>query len=256
MSVMTVKIEDLKVDHSYQRELDQKRVKNIADKFNPELAGTIIVSRREDGSLYIIDGNHRVNAMKLIGKKYVMANILENLTIEEEAADFYKLNTLQKKPSFNEILVASITAKNEEALKYKETLDMSGVKYSFGTGNLSCFSAHHKGMRSAKRYGHKSFIQALRICKLSKFGYDGRVVCALTRIYFLFPNIDNGHLQDILEKTTLNEVAKTSLSFSFGALGTNPDIPFAKAILFLYNKRLRENKKLDMATLDKKEAKK
>lgn len=49
-----------------QRELNQSRVDYIAANFDPEDLGTPTVSHR-DGHFYVIDGQHRVEALKQIG---------------------------------------------------------------------------------------------------------------------------------------------------------------------------------------------
>ena len=122
--VSFVAIDDLKTDYSYQRALDEKRVKKIAQDFKPEISGVITVSRRKDGSMYVVDGNHRISAMKAIGRKYTEAKIIDGLSQTEEAELFGLLNTSQKKPTFNEVLNASISSGNKEAVAYKELLDM------------------------------------------------------------------------------------------------------------------------------------
>ena len=53
----------LKVDMTYQRELNTEMVKRIAENFNWLKVNVIKVSHR-DGAYYIFDGQHTMNALK------------------------------------------------------------------------------------------------------------------------------------------------------------------------------------------------
>ena len=88
---MIVNIDNLKVD-GYQRPLDPNRVKYIAEHFKPSLVRLPIVSKRSNGDLYIIDGNHTVNGAKLFGWKTILVQYHTGLTVEEEALEFEELN--------------------------------------------------------------------------------------------------------------------------------------------------------------------
>lgn len=76
-----------------QRELNQHRVDKIAANFDPEDVGTPTVSHRGE-HFYIIDGQHRIEAMKQIGwdDQQVQCWVYEGMTEEQEAERFLKLN--------------------------------------------------------------------------------------------------------------------------------------------------------------------
>ena len=65
-----VPVEDLFVDPSYQRTLDEKRVDRIASEFDPALLGTREVSAR-NGRSAVFDGQHRLAALRKIGRRSV-----------------------------------------------------------------------------------------------------------------------------------------------------------------------------------------
>ena len=257
MNISYVDVDDLKTDYSYQRALDEKRVKKIAQEFMPELTGAIVVSRRRDGSLYIIDGNHRVAAMRAIGKKYATANILDGLSSTEEAELFRKLNTSQKKPRFNEILFASIAAGNEEAVAYKELLDTAGVSYSFACNSChdNSFIAHMQGLNAVRRYGGQTFIASLRLLDKTLNRLDGMLVAGVSLVLHAYPHINRIRLMQVLSITPYEDVVRTSASFSIGTIvgGNNKQVPIAKAIVSFYNKGLHAKARLDLSVLDKRE---
>jgi len=97
-TVMDIEPALLTVDRSVQRPLDGTRVAQIAADFEPEALGVIHVSERTDGTHHIIDGQHRVAAMRVIGKDSgsVPAVLWKGLSKAEEAAMFRRLNNTRQ----------------------------------------------------------------------------------------------------------------------------------------------------------------
>lgn len=90
-----IPVADLLVDPRVQRDgLNTNKVRNIEKNFNKDALGVITVSRRGlDGSLFIIDGWHRVEACKRKDSDYkVTAHVFTGLTVPEEALMFLDLN--------------------------------------------------------------------------------------------------------------------------------------------------------------------
>src|SRR3989304_2375030 len=78
-------IDDLHVDHTYQRDLSADRVQSIAARWDIVAAGPIVVSRRANGDLYIVNGQHRAAAAKMAGETHVIAQVVNDLTAKKEA---------------------------------------------------------------------------------------------------------------------------------------------------------------------------
>jgi len=85
--------------HGYQKPLDELRVERYVNEYDPHLLGVITVSRRTDGSLWVIDGQHRCAVCHRLGKSVVLAAIYSHLDPETEAAHYYRLNTDRKSPN-------------------------------------------------------------------------------------------------------------------------------------------------------------
>lgn len=84
----------LLIDHSYQRELnDGKRIR-IASKFNWAAFGVMLVSRRKNGDLYVIDGQHRLAAAKSRADIQEVPCAIFDLSehLQDEAFDFLVTN--------------------------------------------------------------------------------------------------------------------------------------------------------------------
>ena len=82
-----VPVEDLHIDESYQRPV-QKHVNTIAQEWDDMKCNPLKVNYREDGNLYVWDGQHRLVALKLMGIDYVLCVITVGLTQKQEAALF------------------------------------------------------------------------------------------------------------------------------------------------------------------------
>lgn len=92
---MSLPVKDLDVDHAVQRStLDYKKVARIVKRFNPGALGVITVSRRNRVTTVIIDGMHRVQAVKEITTNAgeVLCHVFKGLTKAEEAQMFLDLN--------------------------------------------------------------------------------------------------------------------------------------------------------------------
>ncbi|MCU1493895.1 MAG: hypothetical protein JWO62_1659 [Acidimicrobiaceae bacterium] len=88
-----VAIADMKVNPAAQREFRQSRAEELASDFDLDAIGTIVLNRRDE-RWYIVDGQHRVEALKLIGygDQSILCDCFEGLTEQQEADKFLKLN--------------------------------------------------------------------------------------------------------------------------------------------------------------------
>jgi hypothetical protein len=131
-----VKVSDLFVDYSYQRSPIGKKVNKIAKNFDPDLLGVIICSMRESGVLAVIDGSHRVHALrqKQMNDAVLNALVYFDLKIEDEAKIFSLLNQEHTKPNPAEIFKAGIIAGDEETIVINRIFTNLGLNIGVGPG--------------------------------------------------------------------------------------------------------------------------
>lgn len=88
-----IAVADMRVSPLAQREINQARVDRIAVDFDPEEVGNPTANLR-DGHWYIIDGQHRIEAMKQMGwgDQQIQCWTYEGLSEPEEAERFLRLN--------------------------------------------------------------------------------------------------------------------------------------------------------------------
>lgn len=85
--------------HGYQRPVDENRIQQYCEAFDSRLIGLVVVNRRDDGSLWVIDGQHRIEVLRRLGKSVVMAEIHSLRSPQDEADLYYKLNSQRKQPN-------------------------------------------------------------------------------------------------------------------------------------------------------------
>jgi hypothetical protein len=126
--ITTIRISDTVVDRKYQRNTDRKRVLEIVKNFKPEGLGILYVSIRNDGKYYIIDGAHRVAALKQIGIETLKVFAYEGLTVNEEAY-LYNLYDNQKPQSPSDKRKAGIIGKDRIYVFIEKLLSENGFAY-------------------------------------------------------------------------------------------------------------------------------
>jgi len=83
--------------NGYQRPLSERTVQQILANFDSGEARDIYVSQRTDGTLWILDGQHTVAALRKLGFQQWPCRVFHRLSIEAEAIWFDRLNNNSRK---------------------------------------------------------------------------------------------------------------------------------------------------------------
>ena len=130
--LMMLNIAEILVDTTYQRGLDEKRVRSIAKAFDPGAVKPLSVSRRKGGAYYVYDGQHTMEVLALKGYTHVPAYVVEG-TREDEARWFVLMNGKgTRKASKAEAYLAGLTANDPAAIGAREVLKRYGLTLSSG----------------------------------------------------------------------------------------------------------------------------
>lgn len=92
-----IPVEAPKTDAQSQRALNKNRAAAIADNLQLSAIGTITLSER-DGTLWVVDGQHRQQALRLAGEKNMPCEIHYGLTRQQEAVLFLIKNRESARP--------------------------------------------------------------------------------------------------------------------------------------------------------------
>jgi hypothetical protein len=87
-----IKLSRLTVDAQYQRRLDSKHASKLSLAFNARYCEPLTCSLRPDGTMAVVEGQHRLKALIANDFKSWNVSVHMGLSIEQEAAMFYALN--------------------------------------------------------------------------------------------------------------------------------------------------------------------
>ena len=252
---MEIAIDDLVVDRSYQRICNAARVRKITRNLDWDLFGVIIVSYR-DGVYYIVDGQHRVEAVRGLVDK-VTCLVWNDLTYEEECEKFLKLNSERHSCNANQKFHARVQFGEEFA---NSTVDAM-KKYNF-TYNPDCGTAKDNVIgsvpsieRIASSYGIDALDNVLDVLRSSWYGGSDSLESSLIKGLNTFlieyqSKVDKATLCRALERYSpkniklkaIYNINAENLSGVTGGGGTKEHI--AKTIRDVYNNESPKNMRL------------
>lgn len=112
---------------AYARPVSEARVKALAENWDIKAVNTLVVSLRDaDGRFAVIDGNHRRLAAERLEIAELPCRVCIDLTYEQEADLFNKLNTTNK-PTALDRFRARIEAGDPTSLEIRATLRTRGL---------------------------------------------------------------------------------------------------------------------------------
>lgn len=244
--VERIPVTDLRFDTRYQRVVDSAHVSRIARRFDVRKMGLVVVSLREDGGLYVVDGQHRVEAVRLVDPAFhVSCVIYGDLTPGEEAELFADLQKDRKGMSPEDLFWAEFIAGNAEAVGVAQAVERGGFtlrRKSRGATGINCFSA----LRTAYRYDKgESLGRALQVIG-EAWGREepprATAIRALSRFVLQYRDgYSRDRLFAVIEGTTQNRVEAGSKEMA-GVTGGGAWVSGARFVLHLYNRGLRANR--------------
>ncbi len=84
----------LELDLRYQRPANEMRVRRIAANYDPLMRLPLVVSLRQDGRYFVVDGQHRLLAeRRLQMRQPIPCTIIKHLSYDREAGLFARLNS-------------------------------------------------------------------------------------------------------------------------------------------------------------------
>lgn len=133
---------ELNIDDSYQRSTDtgpsQALIKRIANGWDWRMCMPLVVSKREDGSLWVIDGQHRLAAALLRGDiPFLPCCVGVYGSVADEAAMFVAMNRARRPMNRLDDFHAAIASADNEALTIRRLITGAGFTIARKTGSQS-----------------------------------------------------------------------------------------------------------------------
>lgn len=123
-----ISISDMRFDPRVNRVLRQSRVDEIAANFDADKLGIIHLSKRDDGTYVVIEGQHRVRALVQMGwqDQRMEARVYEGLSVAQEAELMLALNDKLTLSSLDGFLIA-VNAEDPEAVTINNIVNAAGL---------------------------------------------------------------------------------------------------------------------------------
>lgn len=170
-----VRLGDLRPHPQAQREFRPHRAEKLAATFSLEAMGFIVVSQHSD-VFWVIDGQHRVYALRLIGfadDDVLQCEVYENLSLEEEAELFLTRNDSLTVAALDRFRTA-VTAGRRAETEVDACVRAQGLVIG-RRGSITAVSAL---MDAYKRTGVIGLGKTLRIIRdaYGETGFEGAVI--------------------------------------------------------------------------------
>ena len=121
----------LVVDRTYQRDLDEPRVRKTVREFDINTVNPPKVSFR-DGKYWIFDGQHTVAIWRQVfGDKPIECRVFYGMTWLDEKEAFVKQNGISKDPTTNDKMRAAYNAQDPDVLDMVRAANFSNVQVNF-----------------------------------------------------------------------------------------------------------------------------
>lgn len=243
---------DLHVDPIYERPCNEPKVVKIMAAFDPDAIGVLEVSRRDDDSLWIMDGQHRHQAIlrEWGPAEKLPCNVHHGLTIQDEARIYGTLNRDRTKPNPLNLHRAAVASGEPVAVDVDRIAHRHGyrVTYGPGPGNVQAVGA----MYDVYRKGSPQILDAA-LSLIRSAGWDesppAEMIVGVALLVARHGNrIDSARfrkmLQDLVPRQVLAQarVLKSEVQSERTTLGTT----VAQILLNRYN-RGRRSGRIDWA---------
>jgi len=201
-------------DITVQRLLDQRRASAIAGSIRLDAIGVPTVSRRSDGSHFVMDGQTRLEALRIAGYggRPIEMTVYTDLTIEEEAELFRLLNNTKQLTALDKFRI-SLVEKDADSLAINNIVLRNGYVTTAGSTN-SCVAV--ASLRSLyHRDQGDTLNRALTVCNYAwghrKHATHRTILGALGGMLFRYGHTVN--LDRLAEKLKADREAANPTSF-------------------------------------------
>lgn len=251
-SIEWIKVDRLSIDSTYQRSTDneasRRLITSIATKFDWRLCTPLVVSRRSDDTLTIIDGQHRWMAASMRADiAHLPCCVFRYESTEEEARMFIVANRARKPINRLDDYFAALAAADEDALEIQQLVTSAGLSVARNTSS-SAWRPGEVAFTSAISNAIRKFGSAFTSAALTnlavafagqKLTHGGAIFGALVRIMSKpAPDFDPDRLMLALQARTIDKWGQ----FAMGLRGADERIAALRvAIMEAYDQTAVED---------------
>ena len=248
-----VRVDDLLTTHHHGTQrvegVAQRRVNKMAAEWDINKVGTITVSKRADGALFVPDGAHRIAAAREVGVRELPAVIHTGLSHSQEAELFVGLNTFNA-PSSISVFMGRVERGDDDAKEIRELILGHGwrIRQTSEEGCISAISAVESVYRNAAGTlpddRHPEILSWVLDTATAAWGHDrdaahGAILKGLAQLIGRFgSDIDTKKLVSEMAQTTPKRILGHASSLRDAMGGTIP-AHVAKVLVGMHNNKKR-----------------
>lgn len=234
----------IQVDRQYQRPLHRDHVTKIMRSFDPLAIGTVTVSQRDDGSYWVIDGQHRLAALIEMGRgdRPIPCVVYTGLSVGQEADKFFMQSRVRRIHPID-LFKARLFAGDPVAMGINKVVTGAGFKVEAGgksdthiqaPATLELIYTIHGPERLAEVLGMVGNIWSGQKRSVPQYIISG-INAAITR----YPRIDRDRLVRVLRETPAEDMERTAKAMRRFTNDRGATI-YGRTMIHFYNKGLRQ----------------
>lgn len=155
----------------YQRPTNTAQVDKIAAHFDEAKLGLPIVSER-DGQYHLLDGAHRVAALRKIGYTHAKCLVLTGLSYQDEAEYFRTQNQNSRPLTRYNQYKAGLESGNEQCVQIDRIAHVNGFNVGMSYKNFNSIAAIHALTTICSVYGYDTLEKTLGLLRATWEGIN------------------------------------------------------------------------------------
>lgn len=238
-----VKVSELTSTQAYQQgRMYPATVNKIIKNYDPKRIGVIQVSNR-DGKYFIMDGKHRVVAIRELFGHDALVNceIHDGMSYEDEARYLAEQNENTRRVTPEQKIHALAEAKDADCVFITKTLMKHDIvlKNFAGDGCCACSGSILRAYKSMSKNEFEEFVGILHATWGGKYkSLDRRIIGGLKKFYNTYKKeFDRKRFVRVVGDTTPESI----LRFGQSAVAADQDGKYASVMLNIYNHNLRQS---------------
>jgi ribosomal protein L29 len=239
-------LDALRIDRHYQRETKTTLVNTIAAAYDLALAGFIVVNRRKNGHLYVIDGQQRKAGAEKAGEQEILARVFEELDTKTEAQYYDKLNDTKPQLTHERFKAAYAAGDPQTHRIYQIVHSFGATIYGVDGKGEDAITAIAALRWIYSQGGERGLSRTLSIIRraFEEIHRETTPAAFLKSVFYAIDRheeIDDGRLAHRIQETGMIALKQQAMAFATRSADATG---YYVALLDTYNHRLSERKRL------------
>lgn len=251
---MMIKIADLNISSAYQRTVKRSVVAKIKKSYDPSAFGTLIVGKRKDGTLWVVDGQQRMTAAKELEQTEVPCSVMASKGSHHEAEVFRVINGGRQNITRNELFKAALESGDNQSVEIVAAIERMGFVLNFQSGSHSKPNVIRQAAPMERIYdwGKIPMIEKVLRCIRAAWSEDQAatksfVLTGVAKFFRTYPEADEKRVVKVMEGMSPNQILRHA-DDARQLMGGGRDLVVSKVIAMQYNKRLKPKNRLAFAS--------